>query len=147
LNIEIGQSGPPARQLHNVICDKKGTDVETLRLSSEKDFQITIADGVALVDFNAPWCGPCRFQEPIVKDIAEKFKGRALVSEVNVDENREIAIRLGIQSIPTLILFKNGQEIQRFIGLQPATTLSQAIDQALNQPKREVGYGKDVQGI
>ena len=122
-------------------------DVEPLKLSTENHFQSTIATGVVLVDFNAPWCGPCRFQEPIVKDIAKKFKGKALVSEVNVDENREIAIRLGIQSIPTLILFKNGQEIQRFIGLQPAAALSHAIDQALNQPKREVGYGKDVQGI
>ncbi|MEJ2101367.1 MAG: thioredoxin [Desulfobacterales bacterium] len=106
--------------------------METVRLTSEKDFQNAIANGVALVDFNAPWCGPCRFQEPIIKDIAKQFKDKALVSEVNVDKNREIAIRLGIQSIPTLILFKNGQEIQRFIGLQPAETLSDAIDKALN---------------
>jgi thioredoxin 1 len=106
--------------------------METVRLISEKDFQNAIAKGVTLVDFNAPWCGPCRFQEPIIKDIAKQFKGKALVSKVNVDENRETAIRLGIQSIPTLILFKNGQEIQRFIGLQPAETLSHAIDKALN---------------
>ena len=106
-------------------------DMEPLKLSTENHFQNTIATGVVLVDFNAPWCGPCRFQEPIVKDIAKKFKGKARVSEVNVDENREIAIRLGIQSIPTLILFKNGQEIQRFIGLQPVETLSHAIDKAL----------------
>ena len=106
--------------------------METVRLTSEKDFQNAIANGVALVDFNAPWCGPCRFQEPIIKGIAEQFEDKAFVREVNVDENREIAIRLGIQSIPTLILFKNGQEIRRFIGLQSAATLSQAIDKALN---------------
>ena len=106
--------------------------METVKLSTENDFQYTITNGVVLVDFNAPWCAPCRFQEPIIKGIAEQFEGKAFVREVNVDENREIAIRLGIQSIPTLILFKNGQEIQRFIGLQPAETLSDAIDKALN---------------
>ena len=106
--------------------------MQTVKLSSEKDFQKTIANGVALVDFNAPWCGPCRFQEPIIKDIAKQFEGQALVSEINVDENRETAIHLGIQSIPTLILFKNGREIQRFIGLQSAATLSHAINKALD---------------
>jgi thioredoxin 1 len=121
--------------------------MEPVWLSLEKDFQNTIANGVVLVDFNAPWCGPCRFQEPIIKDIAEQFEGKAFVSAVNVDENREIAIGLGIQSIPTLILFKNGQEIQRFIGLQPAEILSKAVNNAIDSPRGEVGYGKDVQGI
>ena len=106
--------------------------MQTVKLSSEKDFQKTIANGVALVDFNAPWCGPCRFQKPIIKDIAKQFEGQALVSEINVDENRETAIHFGIQSIPTLILFKNGREIQRFIGLQSAATLSHAISKALD---------------
>ena len=117
-------------------------DMEPLKLSTENHFQDTIATGVVLVDFNAPWCGPCRFQTPIIKDIAKQFEGKALVSEVNVDKNREIAIRLGIQSIPTLILFKNGQEIQRFIGVQPAETLSRAIDKALTQPKKGDGLWK-----
>ena len=106
--------------------------MEAVKSSTENHFQETITTGAVLVDFNAPWCGPCRFQEPIIKDIARQFEGKALVSVVNVDENRETAIRLGIQSIPTLILFKNGQEIRRFIGLQSAATLSQAIDKALN---------------
>jgi thioredoxin 1 len=106
--------------------------MEAVQSSIENHFQETITTGVVLVDFNAPWCGPCRFQEPIIKDIAKQFEGKALVSVVNVDENRETAIRLGIQSIPTLILFKNGQEIRRFIGLQSAATLLQAIDKALN---------------
>ncbi len=106
--------------------------MKTVKLSTENDFQDTITGGVVLVDFNAPWCGPCRFQEPIIKDIAKQFEGKALVSEVNVDENREMAIRLGIQSIPTLILFKNGQEIQRFIGLQAGNALSRAIEKVLD---------------
>jgi len=106
--------------------------MERVKLSHENSFQETTTNGVVLVDFNAPWCGPCRFQEPIIKNIAKQFEGKAIVSEVNVDENRETAIRLGIQSIPTLILFKNGREIKRFIGLQPAETLSHAIQSALD---------------
>ena len=96
------------------------------------EFDSPIEHGVALVDFNAPWCAPCRAQEPIIKKLAKQFEGKVIVNEVNVDENRETAIRLGIQSIPTLILFKNGQEIERFIGLQPAEALSQALKKALN---------------
>jgi thioredoxin 1 len=106
--------------------------METDNLSTENGFQHTITDGVVLVDFNAPWCGPCRFQELIIKGIAEQFEGKAFVREVNVDENREIAIRLGIQSIPTLILFKNGEEIKRFIGLQTHEVLSRAIESVLD---------------
>jgi thioredoxin 1 len=96
------------------------------------EFASAIEHGVALVDFNAPWCRPCRAQEPIIKDIARQFEGKIIVSEVNVDEDRETAMSLVIQSIPTLILFKNGHEIQRFIGLQPAETLSHAIENALD---------------
>jgi thioredoxin 1 len=106
--------------------------METVKLATENDFQDIITNGVVLVDFNAPWCAPCRFQEPIVKDLARQFEGQALVSAFNVEENRDTAIRPGIHSIPTLILFKNGLEIQRFIGLQPAGTLSHAIDKALD---------------
>lgn len=106
--------------------------MEKTKSSSEKDFKSTITNGVVLVDFNAPWCGPCRFQEPIIKDIAEQFKGQATVREINVDENRETAIRFGIQSIPTLILFKNGEEIKRFIGLQTRKVLSRAIEKVLS---------------
>ena len=106
-------------------------DTETIKLSTESDFQDTITSGVVLVDFNAPWCAPCRFQEPIIKDIARQFEGQALVSSVNVEENRDTAIRLRIHSIPTLILFKDGLEIQRFIGLQSGKTLSKAIEKVL----------------
>ena len=106
--------------------------MKAVKLSTENHFQETITTGVVLIDFNASWCGPCRFQGPIIKDIAKQSEGQALVSEVNVDENREMAIRLGIQSIPTLILFKNGQEMQRFIGLQTREVLSRAIENVLD---------------
>ncbi len=95
------------------------------------DFDDAIREGVALVDFWAPWCGPCRIQGPIVEKLSDKYEGKALVAKINVDENRDIAERFGIQSIPTLILFKDGKEARRFVGVQSEETLSKAIDREL----------------
>lgn len=83
--------------------------------------------GLTLVDFGTPWSTPCRLQEPILRRLAAQFEGRVLVAAVNVDEFREICLNLVIESIPTLILFRNGKEIQRFVGLQSEFTLSDAL--------------------
>lgn len=87
--------------------------------------------GVTLVDFSAPWCGPCKSQKPVIKELEVSYKGRAVVTEVNIDNNRDLAARLGIQSIPTLVVFKEGREVKRFVGLQSKSVLGQAIDKAL----------------
>jgi thioredoxin 1 len=97
----------------------------------QKNLANTLKRGVALIDFNAPWCAPCRAQDPIIAKLEESYFGRACIAKVNIDKNRDIAMKLGIQSIPTIILFKEGKEINRFIGLQTAETLSGAIDVAL----------------
>lgn len=94
-------------------------------------FGAAIRTGVTLVDFKAPWCEPCHVQGPIIKEIAKQFEGKATIIEINVDENRDTAASLGIHSIPTLIIFKNGREIQRLIGLQSEQSLSQAIENVL----------------
>ena len=99
-----------------------------LEILSENVFNEAIKFGVTLIDFNAPWCAPCRAQAPILSKIARKFEGKAGIFEINIDENRNIAISLGIRSIPTLILFKNGREIQRFVGVQNEAVLSEAIE-------------------
>lgn len=91
------------------------------------DFDTTIAKGVTLVDCWAPWCGPCRMQGPILEQVADEVGGQATIAKLNVDEAREVAGRFGIQAIPTLLLFKDGSESQRFIGVQPKDTLVQAI--------------------
>jgi len=101
-------------------------------ISSPQEFNSAIQDGVTLIDFNAPWCGPCKAQEPILKEIMNQFADRATIAAMNVDENQEIAVQLGIQSIPTLALFKNGQEIKRLIGLQSQTMLTSVIENALS---------------
>jgi len=101
-------------------------------IMSSDDFETAIKNGVTLIDFNAPWCAPCRAQEPILAKLATQFEEKAQVSAMNIDNNREIAGKLGIQSIPTLIIFKNGKEIQRFVGLQSENTLADVIENLLN---------------
>jgi thioredoxin 1 len=100
-------------------------------LNSRSEFEKAIQAGVTLVDFNAPWCGPCRAQEPIVHAVGESYNGKANIATMNIDNNADVALNLGIQSIPTLIIFKDGQEVGRFVGLQKAETLNRAMDQAL----------------
>jgi len=100
--------------------------------SKPSEFISRIEKGVALVDFNAPWCAPCRSQSPIIEKLADKFRGQATITAIDIDENREVALKLGIHSIPTLILFKEGREIQRFIGLQSEESLTRALENVLS---------------
>ncbi len=103
------------------------------KIPNTKDFKSAISNGVVLVDFNAPWCAPCKAQHPIIAKLSEAFKNQATILEINVDENQQTAIQLGIASIPTLIIFKNGKEVTRFVGLQIEVSLSKAIRSALHQ--------------
>ncbi len=85
-----------------------------------------------LVDFWAPWCGPCRMVAPIVEELAEEYEGRVKFVKVNTDENMDTAIRYGIRSIPTLILFKDGQVVGSIIGFRPKGELKRFLDRALS---------------
>jgi len=94
-------------------------------------FQETIDKGVTLVDFNASWCAPCKAQEPIIKKLMNIYQNRAVIIAINIDDNRTLATKYMVQSIPTLILFKNGKEIKRFVGLQSEITIAKSLDAAL----------------
>jgi thioredoxin 1 len=107
------------------------TALEGIESLNSKDFETQIKNGVAMVDFGAPWCAPCRMQRPTIEQLAAQHIGKVMFAEVDVDENRQTAMEYGIMSIPTIILFKEGKEIQRFVGLQPANALSLAIEKAL----------------
>lgn len=84
-----------------------------------------------LVDFWAPWCGPCRMVAPVVDEIAKDFEGKLKVFKLNTDENPNVASQYGIRSIPTLMLFKGGQKVETVVGAVPKTTLSVTITKHL----------------
>lgn len=91
------------------------------------NFGETIASGTVLVDFWAPWCGPCKMQSPILDKVAEKIGDKAVIAKVNVDENAPLAAQFGVRSIPTLILFKDGQKVRDFIGVQQEAALIEVL--------------------
>ena len=98
-----------------------GTDVEN-------------ASGVVLVDFWAAWCGPCKMIAPIVEQIASENEGKITVAKLDVDENGQTAMKYGVMSIPTLILFKNGQPVERLVGYQPKERLMNKIKPYITAP-------------
>lgn len=94
--------------------------------------KIENSNGVALVDFWASWCGPCRMLAPTIDEIASDFEGRAAIYKVNVDEEGELAAKFGIMSIPTLIIFKNGEVFDKLVGVVPKDSIAQILENALN---------------
>lgn len=97
---------------------------------NDGNFAEKIANGVVLVDFFATWCGPCRMLGPTIEEIAAESDGSYAAYKVDIDECSDIAMDYGIMSVPTLIVFKNGAEAARMIGVQPKTAILDAIAQA-----------------
>lgn len=89
--------------------------------------EVTRSHPIVIVDCWAPWCPPCRILSPIIEELAKDYAGNVLFGKLNVDENQGTALKYGIMSIPTLLVFKNGELVDRIVGAMPKTTLEQKI--------------------
>lgn len=100
---------------------------------TDENFQTEVVQSATpvLVDFWAPWCGPCRMIAPAVEELANEYKGKVRVGKINTDDNPKIPSDLGISGIPTLMLFKGGEVVERLVGLQQKPRIASAIDKHL----------------
>ena len=108
-------------------CDKKEVNIMELELSSKNFKEILDSNEKVLVDFYADWCGPCKMMAPVVEELAEELNGVAKVGKVNVDNNQDLAMQFNVMSIPTLIIFKNGEAVKRFVEVTDKQDLINAI--------------------
>ncbi len=97
-------------------------------ISTDADFTNNISTGLTLVDFWAEWCGPCQMMLPRLEELSSKVDGKAKVMKHNVDTDPQVPTQFRVMSIPTIILFKDGQPVEKFVGVQDVTTLTQAIE-------------------
>jgi thioredoxin 1 len=104
---------------------------ELIITDSSFEQDVLKSDVPVLVDFWAPWCGPCKIVAPVVEEIAGEYDGKIKVGKVNTDENQQIAAKYGIMSIPTLMIFKNGEPAERIVGAQPKQAITEKIDSVL----------------
>lgn len=106
------------------------TSEHTLAIT-DANFDKTIAKGVTLIDFWAPWCAPCRIQGPIINDLANDMVGKAKIGKLDVDQNKRVAGKLGIRNIPTIYIFKDGKIVKQFVGVKPKGVLIKEIENHL----------------
>ena len=99
---------------------------------SKEGFEQALASGqLMMVDFWADWCGPCKMLAPVIEGLCDDYEGKVIVGKINVDEEQELAIRYGVMSIPTVIFFKDGEEIARKVGVMPGNAFTEVLDSHL----------------
>ncbi len=103
----------------------------TVELTKENFEEVVTRNDMVVIDFWAPWCGPCRMVAPLVEELAGEYEGRISFGKLNVDQEPAIATRYGVMSIPTLILFKDGKPISNIVGFRPKAELKRTLDAAI----------------
>ncbi|QLH37040.1 MAG: thioredoxin [Parachlamydiaceae bacterium] len=104
---------------------------ENVKHLDDENFQSTIDKGVTLVDFFADWCGPCKMIAPIIEDLGREMNGKATVAKLDIENAQGVTGKYGVTSIPTIIVFKDGNEVKRFVGVRSKEDLKNAINSAL----------------
>jgi len=98
---------------------------------TNENFEATTSEGVALVDFWAPWCGPCRMIAPVIEELATDFDGKAAICKINTDEQQELASKFGIRSIPTILLMKDGEVVETMVGAASKAAFAEKLNALL----------------
>ena len=104
---------------------------DTMTEFTDANFQNEAADGLVLVDFWAPWCGPCRMVGPVIEELSGDYDGKIKVGKLNVDDNPKTAMSFRVMSIPTVILFKDGQPVETLVGAMPKSAYQARLDKHL----------------
>ncbi len=95
------------------------------------NFEATVNEGVSLVDFWAPWCGPCRMIAPVIEELAEDFDGKASICKVNTDEQQDLSVKFGVRSIPTILIMKDGEVVETMVGASSKQAFADKINALL----------------
>tara|TARA_B100001758_G_scaffold232549_1_gene229977 strand:+ start:1093 stop:1413 length:321 start_codon:yes stop_codon:yes gene_type:complete len=104
---------------------------KALEITDSNFNEIVSKNKTVLIDFWAEWCGPCRMIAPMIEELAGEYNGKAIVGKLDVDNNQESSVKFGVRSIPTLLVFKDGELVDRHVGAVPKETLSKSIDSNL----------------
>tara|TARA_B110000014_G_scaffold6377_1_gene4761 strand:+ start:6113 stop:6433 length:321 start_codon:yes stop_codon:yes gene_type:complete len=104
---------------------------KALEITDSNFNEIVSKNKTVLIDFWAEWCGPCRMIAPMIEELAGEYDGKAVIGKLDVDNNQESSVKFGVRSIPTLLVFKDGELVDRHVGAVPKETLSKSIDSNL----------------